>query len=208
MKVHKKMASYIGVLLFSAFSSNIIAECGPCHEEQIHKGMLQSLPPLSAAIALGDKNKLNQLLSSGEDPNVINPLTGMSAMFELLNAKCDAQLLGTMIKHGAQVQQPDERGVWPVHSAATQASPDCLQVLVEAGASLEQPDSSGSTPLFYAVKYNSPQVVRYLRDQDVDVMHTNKRGMDIYKLALLYMVVYDYRETVDVVRDILEQKTQ
>lgn len=43
MKVHKRMAIYIGFLLFSAFSSNIIAECGPCGEEQVHKGMLQSL---------------------------------------------------------------------------------------------------------------------------------------------------------------------
>ncbi len=206
MNNYIKSALLVSALLTSVSTLVCGAERETKKNEQTHQAVLQALPPLSKALAYKDWDTFRQLLAAGEDPNVINPITGMSPMFELLSTDCAAHMLEAMIEQGAQIHQPAEDGTWPIHRAATQKSPECLQVLVKAGASLEQTDASGSTPVFYAVKYNSPNMVKYLRTQDVDVMHTNDRGMDIFKLALFYMVVYDYRETVDEVREILEQE--
>ncbi len=82
------------------------------------------------------------------------------------------------IAEGYDVNEADETGFTPLHSACFQSSYDTAKVLLEAGASTGIQDKWGNTPLNYVVKSdeNSFRMVTLLLENGADPTIENNYG--------------------------------
>jgi ankyrin repeat protein len=82
------------------------------------------------------------------------------------------------LAEGYDVNDADETGFTPLHSACFQCSYDAAKVLLEAGASAGLQDKWGNTPLSYVVKNdeNSLRMVTLLVEYGADPTIENNYG--------------------------------
>ncbi|XP_069818105.1 cyclin-dependent kinase inhibitor 2A-like isoform X2 [Dendropsophus ebraccatus] len=112
---------------------------------------------LTMAAALGNLQRVMELLDSGVNPNTCNSYGRTAIQVMMMGSPRLAQLL---IDHGADPTVPDPTtGTCPAHDAIREGFVDTLVILVNGGARVDGPqDKCGQRPLDLA----SPSVMREL----------------------------------------------
>ncbi|XP_039399221.1 cyclin-dependent kinase 4 inhibitor B-like [Mauremys reevesii] len=118
---------------------------------------------LASAAALGNLEKVMELLDQRADPNAVNSYDRTPIQVMMMGNTRVAELL---LQRGADPNRPDPRtGSLPVHDAAREGFLDTLVALHRGGARLDLGDRSGRLPIDLAVESGHRQVVSYLRAQ-------------------------------------------
>lgn len=118
---------------------------------------------LASAAALGNLEKVMELLDQRADPNAVNSYDRTPIQVMMMGNTRVAELL---LQRGADPNRPDPRtGSLPVHDAAREGFLDTLVALHRGGARLDLGDKSGRLPIDLAVESGHRQVVSYLRAQ-------------------------------------------
>ncbi|KAK3260968.1 hypothetical protein CYMTET_30104 [Cymbomonas tetramitiformis] len=97
-----------------------------------------------------------------------------------------AELVHLLVKHGADVEDPDffaRFGVSVLHSAAKEGSHHVVRALVESGADLEARDDEGSTALHKTAEGGSAETSRTLIRMGADVHALNGTKHSVLHLA-------------------------
>ena len=89
------------------------------------------------------------------------------------------------IAEGVDINEPDNTGVTPLHSACVHKSYDAAKVLLEAGADVNVQDQWGITPLGRAVfgKNGTVELVKLLVEHGADPTIENEDGNSALRLA-------------------------
>lgn len=75
------------------------------------------------------------------------------------------EMVRDLLKAGATVNAPDNRGLTPLHFAIASDAPsvEIVRVLLQAGANVNARDTSGETPLDWAEKFAYPDMLAVLK---------------------------------------------
>ncbi|KAH8197346.1 hypothetical protein TruAng_008476 [Truncatella angustata] len=153
---------------------------------------------LAAAVCSGpaEAEIMNLLLERGANPNE-EVGAGISAVHvAALNG--NAACLRLLLKRRAgtdpgNVNHADAHGSTPMHVAAREQQPECIEVLLEHCADVNAKDVSKATPLHMAARTANEQSIRLLMAAGADVQTT-----EIYELKTPLDIVRDmYHETSD-----------
>ncbi|XP_026502325.1 cyclin-dependent kinase 4 inhibitor B-like [Terrapene carolina triunguis] len=118
---------------------------------------------MASAAALGNLEKVRELLDQKADPNAVNSYHRTPIQVMMMGNTQVAELL---LQRGADPNRPDPRtGSLPVHDAARDGFLDTLVALHRGGARLDLRDKSGRLPIDLAGESGHQQVVSYLRAQ-------------------------------------------
>lgn len=74
-------------------------------------------------------------------------------------------------------------GISPLHLAAIEGRPKCVEVLIDCGASIETTDPHGWTPLHAAVVSGNMKCVKLLCNRGADLCATTNEGESVFDLA-------------------------
>jgi len=125
------------------------------------------------ACASGDQDKVNNLLEIGVPIDIL----GLNGRTPICYAIKDEDILKDFIEKGADVTKGDDKGVTPVHFAASEGNKDSLKILMKAGAKLNARDKKGRTPLM-AVSggWGSDSVIELLLKKGCKMSDTDNNG--------------------------------
>jgi hypothetical protein len=98
------------------------------------------------------------------------------------------------LRHGVNVNAPDESGQFPLANAANGPT---AAALIEAGAKVDAPDRNGVTPIMAAAGQGHADVVRLLIAHGADV---NAKSRDRRRTALDYAAYSDQEEVIRMLR--------
>ncbi|MEN9203590.1 MAG: ankyrin repeat domain-containing protein [Thermostichus sp. DG_1_6_bins_120] len=122
--------------------------------------------------------RLQLALWLGKDANRVDE-QGKNALFFVESGR-KAQLL---LKHGAQVNQPDWGGAYPLHQAARRGNPEVTKVLLQAGAEVNARFGAGGIPLHFAAWSGNPEVVKLLLEQGAAIDEQDGYGLTPLDIA-------------------------
>lgn len=105
--------------------------------------------PLHLAAEIGSLAATNMLLKSGGNVNERNNLLHTPAF---LAASFGRSVLLTLIKNGADINVPDEKGRTPLHVSLENGHIFVIKILIEHNATVNSKDKEGKTPLHLASK--------------------------------------------------------
>jgi uncharacterized protein len=121
---------------------------------------LNAQMPLHDAASRDDLAAVKQLLKSGANPDAVT--------LSLACINGDADLIGILLKAGADANAPLTDGTTPLMAAASSGSVAAVRVLLEAGAAIDAKESHGQTALMFAAGRNRADVIRFLIAHDAD----------------------------------------
>lgn len=110
----------------------------------------------------------------------------------------DVSTIEALLASGESPDVQDEQGFTPLHFAAQQHSLSAATALLIAGATVDMENVFGNTALFVAV-FNSNgrgELIRLLRSQGADPLHSNASGQTPLDLARL-IANYDVAQFFD-----------
>jgi ankyrin repeat protein len=115
---------------------------------------LHAQTALHDAASRDDVAAVKQLLRDGANPNAVT--------LSLACINGDAELVGILLKAGADANAPLTDGTTPLMAAASSGSVAAVRALLEAGASIDAKESHGQTALMFAAARNRAEVIRFL----------------------------------------------
>ncbi|MCH3908160.1 MAG: ankyrin repeat domain-containing protein [Sphaerochaeta sp.] len=138
---------------------------------------------LMDAVLDGDEELVYSLLESGVPANGRNSHGKTLLSLGLENGAPDATLK-ELIRHGADVNTKDEKGVTPLMIAAStpSCSPSMIRYLLRAGADPTIKNADGEDARIVAAKVGSPEVISLLCDE-ASCQKTNERGETLLLMA-------------------------
>jgi ankyrin repeat protein len=117
---------------------------------------------LLEAVLFGQKNKTEEMLAAGADPNGIgddgSPALNTASIFG------KTPLVRMLLDAGADPNTTDYKGMTALHCAACVGSVEVAELLVGAGADLNAVDDEGRTPLAIAADYGKSELTKWLLD--------------------------------------------
>jgi ankyrin repeat protein len=119
--------------------------------------------PLLLAIEQELPLVVQELLGNGAKVNQC-ALSDQSTALHFSIEKGFLDLVKLLIAHGANVDQPNLYGVYPIHLAAKKGNRALIQLLQAAGASLRVKDFEGKTLTHYAAESNHPELLDDLKE--------------------------------------------
>jgi len=110
------------------------------------------MTPLDLALEAGSQLVSDVLLRSAADPNRGNMSRGLqqTTLHQMSNSG-NAELLGLLLKHKANVNAFGKQGMTPLHLAARKKHIEVVKMLLEARADVCSLDENGRTPRQYAL---------------------------------------------------------
>jgi len=96
----------------------------------------------------------------------------------LLQAAADGNIaqVKSLLSKGAEINARDERGLTPLHHAASRGHNDIVDLLISKGADTNSKDKWGYTPLYYAIWYENKDIVKLLITKGADVNLKPEKG--------------------------------
>ncbi len=128
---------------------------------------LNAQTPLHDAASRDDLAAVKQLLKDGANPNAVTREGGVTPL-SLACVNGDADLIGVLLKAGANANVPLTDGTTPLMAAASSGSVAAVRVLLENGAAIDAKESHGQTALMFAAGRNRAEVIRFLIARDAD----------------------------------------
>jgi uncharacterized protein len=137
---------------------------------------LPSDEEIMRAVELGDFGQTEILLKRGANPNAENDF-----VTALGGAAYDKkiELVNLLVRHGADVNQRNHRGLAPLHEAALtswKAAQKISRLLLDEGAYVDAVDRLGRTPLILAVGERNVDLVKLLLERGADATLMNVHG--------------------------------
>ena len=152
-------------------------------------------PPMwTAAANVNLTGALKMLLEKGADPNQALAVEGKSALHRVAKPVMAGPLAGEparqnetairlLLRHGANVAQPDKEGETPLHTAAYGLDLRLFRLYLESRAAgpeqkalLQLKNQHGETLLHYAAAAGSIETMEYLLARDLDVNVVSEHG--------------------------------
>jgi len=122
-------------------------------------------PSLPQAARFGYLAKVQQAITSKQDLDEKDPLTGNTALhFAVANRHLG--IVRALLKAGAKVNVENKNYDSILHLACQINDPDLVEEIMKKGASLVPIDKNGDTPLMSAVKKGSLETVKVLLKQE------------------------------------------
>ncbi|MFC2141126.1 ankyrin repeat domain-containing protein [Acidobacteriota bacterium] len=153
---------------------------------EIHWTLQQTKDPktknLLAAVALGDVNKVNNLL----DKEIINKKIYSLNDGTVLSwaAYCNQpRLVKHLIERGANVDARSDHNVTPLIEAAHLGHLEVVKILVQNGADVNAATKKGWTALMWSGKNGRVEVVRFLLQSGADKSPKNHQGKTALEIA-------------------------
>ncbi len=121
--------------------------------------------PVALAAFFGHPGIAKSLIKEGADPNIAAANPSKVNALHAAVARGEVPLCELLIKHGADVNQPQNQGVTALHSAAHQGNLALVKLLVENGADLTLKMDNGDDALAFAERDGHAEVVAYLKSK-------------------------------------------
>ncbi len=124
--------------------------------------------PVSYAAYFG-KPRAFRLLWTPETAKQEN--AGGQSLLHLAAHGGDVEIIGTLLRHGFELNRADRSGRTPLHYATMKTHRDATRLLLEHGAALDRGDREGVTVLHLAAEKNDPQLLQLIlaRAHELDV---------------------------------------
>ncbi|XP_059397679.1 ankycorbin-like [Carassius carassius] len=136
---------------------------------------------LLSAVEHGEADKVTSLLSKkGTCPTKLDS-EGKSAL-HVAATRGQAECLGVILAHGADVSLQDASGFTALHLAAKNNHPECAKKLLQAKCVVDAADSSGRTALHHAAASGDTVIVQLLCEHKC---HVNLKDSDGFTPLLL-----------------------
>ncbi len=137
------------------------------------------------SVERGDKDAVDQFLSTGFSPNAMNE-KGIPVL-SLAIRKGERELAHRLIKQGANVNSvSQENGNTPLMDAAANGEDSLFEELIASGADLDARSRNGQTALMLTVGQGRTELAAKLIKSGADVSITDKLGMSARKYAELF----------------------
>ena len=133
---------------------------------------------LANALIAGDLHIVQDLLSSGVDPNLPDRY-GQSALSVAIlyrNAKAVDMLLARHADPNAPLRRTNRKSMVPLQMVAREADTRIAKALLSAGARIDDKAGTGQTPLHYAAQGDRLEMIRFLLDNGADVNARDVQG--------------------------------
>jgi ankyrin repeat protein len=133
---------------------------------------------LAKALIADDLASVQDLLSSGVDPNLPDPYgqTALSVAILYRNARAVDLLLGRHADPNAPLRRNNQQSMVPLQLVAREGDPWVARALLSAGARIDDKGGTGQTPLHYAVQTDRLEMIRFLLDKGADVNARDSEG--------------------------------
>jgi len=153
---------------------------------EIHWTLQQTKDPktknLLTAVALGDVNKVNNLLNKDIINKKIYSLNGGTVLSWA--AHCNqSRLVKQLIEKGANVDARSDHNVTPLIESAHLGHLEVVKILVQNGADVNAATKKGWTALMWSGKNGRVEVVRFLLQSGADKTPKNHRGKTAVEIA-------------------------
>ena len=160
-----------------------------------------SLCPLNQALSPGELDNghfaiLQMLLEHGANPNIKLP-TGKPLPLCAFEEPLDERLLPLFLKHGADPNTVDLRGVSLLIYAVNLHREAWVQALLNHGAKPDIATPNGDTALMWAAQEWNTKATKLLLSHGADVNHKNRHGQTALTYAL-FNVAPEQQETTEI----------
>ena len=134
---------------------------------------------LAATVAMAAGNSLPDLIQQGKRAEALAAIAGGADVnapqgdgsTPLLWAvyKVDAELVGTLLKHGAKADAVNKYGASPLAEAVKIGNAELAKTLLDAGANVDSPNQDGETALMLAARAGATDVAKLLIERGANV---------------------------------------
>jgi uncharacterized protein len=121
--------------------------------------------PLGLAVFFGHRDVVEFLLKQGADVHLAARNPQRVTALHAAAARRDAEVVRTLLKHGADPNARQEKGFVPLHDAAASGEEVITHLLVEHGAHVDARTDDGKTPYDLASERGHQQVAEWLKAQ-------------------------------------------
>lgn len=161
------------------------------------KRPLQSMTPqelseaLMVSVSSNNIAQAKQILSLGTDPNTVENATSATPLFTAI-ANNNPQMVQMLLDHGADVNQVNEKGSYPIHEAASgnafvgdskYRANEMIQTLIEHGADVNQKNAKGQTALMLACKAGRAETLVFLLNKNATTSIQDEKNKTVADYA-------------------------
>ena len=126
---------------------------------------------VTEAVIVGSRDALSDALAAGGNPNDSEgPMTALA----LACIQKREDLVGELLRYGANVNYQNADGATVLHTAASIGSFAIVRLLLSRGAPYDSGASTGQTPLMAAAHSGDKDIVRLLLSSGADPQRTDK----------------------------------
>ncbi len=140
-----------------------------------------SQTPLHLAVAGGQTEIVELLISKGADVNALNTVNQSIMLYAAYFG--NAEIAEMLITKGARLNDQDAFGRAPLHYAARQHNYEATALLIENKAEIDIRDNIGETPLHFAIRWGYDDIAELLIDGGADLSITTEDGKTYLHLA-------------------------
>jgi ankyrin repeat protein len=142
---------------------------------------------LMVSVSSNDLEKTKQILSLGTDPNTAENATSATPLFTAI-ANNNPQMVQMLLDHGADVNQVNEKGSYPMHEVASgngfvgdskYRANEMIQSLIEHGADVNQKNAKGQTPIMLACKAGRTETLIFLLNKNAKTSIQDEKGKTV-----------------------------
>ncbi|MFC1613930.1 ankyrin repeat domain-containing protein [Gemmatimonadota bacterium] len=137
---------------------------------------------LIAAVGLGDKDKIRELVAAGVNLNAANQKNGMFPLW-LAAARGDAGVVELLLSLGARVVRGEPSGRLPLFSAIDAGHAEVLRLLADAGADVDEVRKDGGRSIWYKAAFGDSAMVGALLAVGAEIETHNDDGMTPLMMA-------------------------
>lgn len=138
--------------------------------------------PLHFVANIGNSECMMTLLDHSTEGINYKDDRGWTPLHEVGSSMICAKIL---LEYGAHINEPDHKGLTPLHWRASAGNSEYIKFLLNNGALVNVKDHEGRTPLHIAVldSYCNTEAIKILLDYGADVYETTNKGSNVLDMA-------------------------
>ena len=126
---------------------------------------------LEIALESGNPDALDALLAHGAELESVTNIAN-----QVVSSLNNLPLLETLLKYGADPDQPDSKGIAPIFYAVVERNTNAITALINGGANINVRNSFGQTPVLVAVIADDLPLADCLFEHGADPNRYDRRG--------------------------------
>lgn len=117
-----------------------------------------------SAVNKGDVETVNKLMD--RDPTLaLKPDRNNMRPLHYAAKKGNVEMVRTLVRKGANVNDKDKKGYTPLHYACTKGNPETVKILLEFGADVNAKTNNNKTPLTFARSNGNREIIQMLESR-------------------------------------------